>query len=109
MRCRPQPIEVPTDREWRIDASQIDSLKAAVSPVFYSVADNGDVIHGLAALNLAAGKPALLVGNHQTIPVDIAPLVEGVRLCVPVSAGCSASLAQPSSLLTSVSVTAVHT
>jgi hypothetical protein len=83
--CRPLPIELPTGKEWRLDASQIDSLKAAVSPVFYSVADSGEVLRGLAALNLEAGKPILLVGNHQTIPVDIAPLVEGVRCRNPVS------------------------
>lgn len=78
--CRPLPIELPTEKEWRLDASQIDSLKAAVSPVFYSVSpDTSEVIQGLASLNLKAGRPVLLVGNHQTIPVDIAPLVEGVR------------------------------
>jgi hypothetical protein len=78
-RCRPLPIELPTDKEWRIDASQIDGLKTVVSPVFYSTAENGDIMRGLDALGLEAGKPVLLVGNHQTIPVDIAPLVEGVR------------------------------
>lgn len=77
--CRPLPIELPTEKEWRIDASQIDSLKAVVSPVFFSVSDSGDIMQGLSALNLEPGKPVLLVGNHQTIPVDIAPLVEGVR------------------------------
>jgi hypothetical protein len=77
-RCRPLPIELPTDKEWRIDASQIDGLKTVVSPVFYSTSENGDIMRGLDALGLEAGKPVLLVGNHQTIPVDIAPLVEGV-------------------------------
>lgn len=78
---RPLPIELPTDTEWRLDASQIDNLKAAVSPVFFSTSADGDILQGLSALNLEAGKPVLLVGNHQTIPVDIAPLVEGVRCC----------------------------
>ena len=50
-----------------------------MSPVFYSTTAAGDVVHGLEALALEAGTPVLLVGNHQTIPVDIAPLVEGVR------------------------------
>jgi hypothetical protein len=58
-----------------------------VSPVFCSTSENGDIMRGLDALGLEAGKPVLLVGNHQTIPVDIAPLVEGVRT-LPLPLGC---------------------
>lgn len=54
-----------------------------MSPVFFSTSPSGDVMQGLAGLNLKPGRPVLLVGNHQTIPVDIAPLVEGVRTLTP--------------------------
>lgn len=77
--CRAAPVELPTAEEFAADAASLDTLRAAVSPVFFSTAADGSVEEGLRHLALKAGKPVLLVGNHQTFPIDLGPLVEGVR------------------------------
>lgn len=77
--CRAVPIELPTREEFAEDAASLDNLRAAVSPVFFSTTADGSVEQGLQNLCLAAGKPVLLVGNHQTFPIDLGPLVAGVR------------------------------
>lgn len=77
--CRPVPVELPTAEEFAADAASLDTLRAAVSPVFFSTAADGSVEEGLRHLALEAGKPVLLVGNHQTFPIDLGPLVAGVR------------------------------
>lgn len=81
--CRPMPVELPTAAEFAADAESLDTLRSAVSPVFFSTAADGTVEEGLQHLALEAGKPVLLVGNHQTFPIDLGPLVEGVRPPAP--------------------------
>eukprot|EP00892_Ulva_mutabilis_P002490 jgi/Ulvmu1/12241/UM086_0032.1 len=75
---RPTPVELPTREEYTEDAASLDTLRAATSPVFFSTAADGSVEQGLRHLALEAGRPVLLVGNHQTFPIDLGPLVDGV-------------------------------
>lgn len=66
-------------REVDIGGERSGWLRAAVSPVFYTTDAAGRVHQGLDELNITPGKPVLLIGNHQTVPTDLAFVIEEVR------------------------------
>ena len=52
-------------------------FRAIVSPVFFSTRADGRIIPGLDAVPLGEGdRPVILVGNHQTLAVDLGFLIQ---------------------------------
>lgn len=78
-RCRAAPIELPTAREFELAERDLGNLRTAYSPVFFSTREDGTVEQGLGNLALKAGEPVILVGNHQTVPLDTGFHVAEVR------------------------------
>jgi hypothetical protein len=68
--CRPDPISLPTAREVEFATAEMRGLEQAYSPVFFSAKEDGTVEQGLHNLAVKPGEAVLLVGNHQTIPLD---------------------------------------
>jgi hypothetical protein len=79
MVCRPVPISLPTAHEFELAKKDMRTLEQAFSPVYFSTKADGTVELGLQNLAIEAGKPVLLVGNHQTIPLDTGFHVAEVR------------------------------
>eukprot|EP00887_Chlorella_sp_A99_P005096 scaffold25.g5096.t1 len=69
------PIELPSEGELRRYADSATGLgRRLSSPVFVSTAPDGMRALGLA--NIPADRPLLLVGNHQTLALDLGLLCE---------------------------------
>jgi hypothetical protein len=61
---RPVPIQLPTAREVEKDTEGfVSTINKLTSPVFYSTAEDGQVIRGLGGIPTT--RPLLLIGNHQ--------------------------------------------
>jgi hypothetical protein len=78
------PLELPTAREFELAVEGLGNLRSVYSPVFFSTAVDGTVVQGLGNLKLEPGKPVLLVGNHQVVPVDVGFIVSEVLLLTSV-------------------------
>ena len=77
------PLELPTGRELELAEEGLQTLRTAYSPVFFSTAPDGSVHRGLGHLQLEPGKPVLLVGNHQVVPLDVGFIVAQVGTLHP--------------------------
>ena len=77
--CRAAAFELPTPREFELAENDMANLRKAYSPVFFSTKEDGTVEAGLHNLALKRGEPVILVGNHQTVPLDTGFHVAEVR------------------------------
>ncbi|PSC68099.1 Acyltransferase chloroplastic [Micractinium conductrix] len=69
------PVELPTPKEVQRYAEQATAFgRRLASPVFISTAPGGARCLGLS--QIPVGRPLLLVGNHQTLALDLGVLTE---------------------------------
>lgn len=67
---------MPTKEDLQQIDKQLAPLVSAVSPVFFSTNQDGQITAGLSQVPLGtAGRPVLLVGNHQLLGLDLALIV----------------------------------
>ncbi len=89
---RALPVELPTPVEVKkaMDDGGLATLKALVSPVFFSTdPETGAAVQGLQHVPLGRpGRPVLLVGNHQLFAPDM-PLMIAQFLQVSLARTCS--------------------
>jgi hypothetical protein len=67
---RPYPLDLPTPKEFEQAEEGLSGLKQLCSPVFFSTREDGTIEQGLHNLPVQRGEAVLLVGNHQTVPLD---------------------------------------